>query len=156
MLRQESIEETDSGRTPWFNICAAHAGAIPKDTNLWLKYFRYFCVLCTHTVNQQALLPISPTSGLHVCICPAVSPATLQASAPWCWDSVHAAETNWSGSWRQWHCWPMASLSALPKSSSQPIFRWYPCQYPMQEILEKIGDSNVNVPMSGFLQGFWC
>ena len=109
-----------------------------------------------HTVNQQALLPISPTSGLHVCICPAVSPATLQASAPWCWDSVHAAETNWSGSWRQWHCWPMAALSALPKSSSQPIFRWYPCQYPMQEILEKIGDSNVNVPMSGFLQGFWC
>ena len=22
-----------------FNICAAHVGSIPKDTNLWLKYF---------------------------------------------------------------------------------------------------------------------
>ena len=78
----------------------------------------------------QWLVPISCHFTLPVCIYRAVRP---ERSSPRYRHSVHAAESDWPGSRRQWRGGPMASSADSRHCRSRPIFRWYPCINPMYE-----------------------
>ena len=120
-----------------FRTAAATAAAtIPRRcwTHMSALITGYFCVTCARSQPAGTATSNFRTAYVHV------------SSSKYCKPLHHGVETVCL----QQRPTPMASSSAAPKSS-QPIFRWYCCQYPMQDILKKIGDRHVNTPMSRIL-----